>query len=90
MYYATMLIVIDYVLIRCTGTGYMSTYPFPWVMLATGFGDVLVITTYAFVKCGSALIISVYALLEMTLYTKQEVQAAVDRLKQVGSYIEVW
>ena len=26
----------------------------------------------------------------MTLFTKQEVQAAVDGLKQVGSYIEVW
>ena len=89
MDYATTLIVIDYMLIKCTGMGYMSTYPFPWVMLAMGFGDVLVITTYTFVKCGSALIISVCAPLEMTLYTKQEVQAAVDGLKQVGSYIEV-
>ena len=90
MYYATTLIVIDYMLIKCTGTGYMSTYPFPWVMLAMGFGNVLVIITYAFVKCGSTLIISVCAPLEMTLYTKQEVQAAINGLKQVGSYIEVW
>ena len=26
----------------------------------------------------------------MTLFTKREVQVAVDALKQVGSYIEVW
>ena len=90
MYYTTALIVFDSVLIKCTCMGYVSTYLFPWIMLATGFGDVLVITSYAFVKCGSALIISVCALLEMMLYTKQEVEAAVDGLRQVGSYIEVW
>ena len=50
----------------------------------------LVIDTHTFVNYGSALIISVCAPLEMLLYTKQEVQAVVDRLKQVGSYIEVW
>ena len=58
--------------------------------MATGFGYVLVIDTHAFVNYGSALIISVCAPLEMMLYTKQQVQVAVDGLKQVGSYIEVW
>ena len=84
MYYTTVLIVIGYVLIKCTCMGYVSTYSFPWVTLATGFGDVLVITTYVFIKCGSALIISVCAPLEMMLYTKQEVQAAMDGLKTGG------
>ena len=90
MYYTAALIVIDSVLIKCTCMGYVYTYLFLWIILATGFGNVLVITTYAFIKYGSALIISVCAPLEMTLYTKQEVQVAVDGLKQVGGYIEVW
>ena len=90
MYYTAALIVIDSMLIKCTCMGYVYTYLFLWIMLATGFGDVLVITTCAFIKYGSALIISVCAPLEMTLYTKQEVQVAMDGLKQVGGYIEVW
>ena len=90
MYYTTALIVNDYVLIKCTCMGYVPTYSFSWIMLAMGFGYVLVITTHAFVKCGSALIFSVCTPMEMTLYPKQEEQAAMDGLKQVGSYLDVW
>ena len=37
MYYTTALIVNDYVLIKCTCMGYVPTYSFSWIMLATGF-----------------------------------------------------
>ena len=38
MYYTTMLIVYDYMLIKCTCMGDMPTYSFLWIMLAMGFG----------------------------------------------------
>ena len=87
---ASTLIINGYVLIKGTCTDYVSQHSFSGSTLATGFTYVLFIYTCVLCNFGSVLIFSVCAPLEMTLFMKEEVEAAVNGLKQVAGYTEVW
>ena len=87
---ASTLIINGYMLIKGTSTGYVSQHSFSGSTLATGFAYMLFIYTCALCNFGSVLIFSVCVPLEMTLFTKEEVEAAVNGLKQVAGYTEVW